>query len=99
VPKALEIHLSPRAEVDIDRIYDHTEDRWGTQQAQKYTLELKLACQQLAETPRRGRSAQNIRPGYLVVSCGSHNIFFRKEETRIVVIRILHNRMDFKRHL
>jgi len=99
VRKELEISFSPRASADIDRIYDYTEDRWGSEQADRYTLELKLACNGLIEIPRLGRPANTIRAGYFVLGCGSHNIFFRKEKTRIVIVRILHNRMDPMRHL
>jgi toxin ParE1/3/4 len=58
-----------------------------------------MACQRPTEKPRPGKSASNIRSGYFILGCGSHNIFFREEKSRIVVVRILHNRMDFKRHL
>ena len=36
---------------------------------------------------------------YFCRPSGSHNIFFREEKTRIVIVRILHNRMDPSRHL
>lgn len=98
MPRALEILFSPRATADIDHIYDHTEANWGIDQAKKYT-QLKFACHGLAELPRSGRLAHTIRKGYSVLNCGSHNIFFREEHSRIVIVRILHNRMDFKRHL
>jgi toxin ParE1/3/4 len=98
VPRALELSFSPRAEKDIDRIYDYTADEWGTLQAERYTTELRLACEGLTSL-RTGRSVDHIRTGYFVIHCGSHNIFFREERTRIVIIRILHQRMDFKRHL
>jgi plasmid stabilization system protein ParE len=37
--------------------------------------------------------------GYFMLVSGSHNIFFREDKARIVIVRILHARMDFKRHL
>jgi plasmid stabilization system protein ParE len=61
VPKALELHFSPRAERDIDRIYDYTEDEWGAQQAEKYTTELRSACEKLTGFPKGGRSAGHVR--------------------------------------
>ena len=91
--------FAPRATVDIDQIFDYTEAQWGSDQAEKYTFELRAACRSLAETLRPGRSAASVRKGYFVMGCGSHNIFFRDEKTRIVIVRILHNRMDPSRHL
>jgi len=99
VAERSDIHFSPRAGHDIDKIYDRTEAKWGFEQAEKYIYELKAACHGLAETPRLGRSIDHFRRGYFILGCGSHNIFFREEKTRIVVIRILHNRMDPARHL
>ena len=96
---ALDVVFSPRALIDIDRIYDYTEARWGSEQAEKYTFELKSVCHRLAEVPRPGKPATIIRRGYFVAGASSHNIFFREEVGRIVVIRILHNRMDPSRHL
>jgi toxin ParE1/3/4 len=32
-------------------------------------------------------------------SVGSHVLFFRASESRIVIVRVLHQRMDFERHL
>ena len=91
--------FSPRAAADIDRIYDFTEARWGPEQAETYTFELRAICRRLCETPRPGRSAGDVRKGYFVCPIGSHNIFFREEKLKIVIVRILHNRMDLSRHL
>jgi toxin ParE1/3/4 len=91
--------FSPLAAADIDRIYDYTEAHWGPEQAESYTFELRTICRRLCETPRPGHSAADVRKGYFVCPTGSHNIFFREEKLRIVIVRILHNRMDPSRHL
>lgn len=96
---ARSIVFTPRAIDDIDHIYDYTETQWGIEQAEKYIFELRSACHSLAGTPRPGRSAAAIRRHYFVLGCGSHNIFFREDNARIVIVRILHNRMDPGRHL
>jgi len=47
-----------------------------------------------------GRDAEDIKPGYKKFSEGSHIIFYRAgTQSKIVVIRILHNSMDIDRHL
>jgi toxin ParE1/3/4 len=53
----------------------------------------------VAAEPRRWRSCDHIRSGYFKYSAGSHVLFFRRNESGIVVIRILHQSMDFERHL
>lgn len=95
----VEIVFSPKAAQDIDLIYDHTEERWGIDQAERYTNDLRNACEELAFKPRLGRPIGHVRMGYFMLVSGSHNIFFREDKARIVIVRILHARMDFKRHL
>jgi toxin ParE1/3/4 len=53
----------------------------------------------LAAGHRRGRKVAVPDRVYFCCPIGSHNIFFREEKTRIVIVRILHNRMDPTRHL
>ena len=41
--------FSPKAEADIDDIYDYTEDCWGYDQAESYVFGLRDACLQVAD--------------------------------------------------
>jgi plasmid stabilization system protein ParE len=34
-----------------------------------------------------------------MATSGRHNIFFEADEARILVVRVLHDCMDFRRHL
>jgi toxin ParE1/3/4 len=99
VKSAAEVRLSNRATRDIDHIYDQTELNWGSDQAEKYIFDIRSACERLSDHPRPGRPAHGVRTGYFIFKSGSHNIFFREDKSGILVIRILHQRMDFKRHL
>jgi len=62
--------LSPRAQADLDEIWDYTAERWGVDQAEIFKY-----------------------------PAGSHVIFYRKVHADIDIVRILHGRMDFERHL
>jgi toxin ParE1/3/4 len=53
----------------------------------------------IAADPRRGRPRDEIRPGYMSYAVGSHILFFRRAGTDVDVVRVLHARMDFDRHL
>ena len=57
------------------------------------------AFNELAAGHRHGRKIAIPDRSYFHSPAGSHNIFFRDEKTRIVIVRILHNRMDPARHL
>lgn len=92
--------FSPRAEADIDDIYDYTEQHWGFEKAEVYTFELRDACRSLAEGHRRGRKiGDEIRRDYFVLFCNAHLIIYRETLGRIIVVRILHQRMNVRRHL
>jgi len=69
-------------------------------QAERYILRIRDACQALADGRRRGRAVDDIRPGYLKLAVGSHFLFFRITDTGLIdVVRILHQRMDVPSHL
>ena len=90
--------FSPAAEADIDAIWDYSADNWGPDQADRYTDEIRDACQALATGDTRGRPA-DVRPGYGKLSTGSHMIYFRDHGGRLEIIRVLHGRQDVERHL
>lgn len=90
--------LSPRAEQDLDEIWDFTAERWGDDQAEAYVRAIWAAVKIVAEDPRRGQEC-NVRAGYLKYGVGRHVLFFKPLVDGVEVIRILHQRMDFERHL
>jgi toxin ParE1/3/4 len=91
--------LSPRALADIDQIWTYTAQRWDNEQADRYVRLLHQGIEVIARDPRRGRSCDNIRVGYRKYAVGSHVLFFRMLEGKVYVVRVLHQRMDFERHL
>ena len=91
--------LSPRAQIDLDDIWNYTATKWDDQQAERYIRDIWHAIRMLAVDPRNGRACDDIRAGYRKYSVGSHVLFFRQVDAGIDIVRILHNRMDFERHL
>ena len=87
------------AQCYIEEIWDYSFERFGFEQAQAYLRELQRAAETVAEDPRRGLACDNIRSGYRKFAVGSHIVFFRASDSRIVIVRILYRRMDFERHL
>lgn len=88
----------PAAITDIDGIWDYSAETWGPDQADRYTDEIRAACDDLAAARKSGRPA-DVRPGSLKYATGSHVIYFRDQGDRIEIIRILHGRQDVDRHL
>jgi len=95
----MKLVLSPRAQADIDDIWEYTVQRWGERQAETYTSLIKEGVDAIADNPGVGRPCDDVRPGYRRYPVGSHVLFYRVRAADIVVVRILHKRMDVERHL
>jgi len=91
--------LSPRAQADLDEIWDYTADRWGLDRAETYTRQLWKDIAMVAKRPSLGRDCSEVRQGYLKYPSGSHVLFYRPATDGIDVVRILHERMDHERHI
>ena len=92
--------LTAAARKDIIDIGRYTTEKWGKRQRDKYLKQLDDAFKLLSRQPEIGRDADDVKPGYKKFSQGSHIIFYRAgTESKIVVIRILHNSMDVDQHL
>jgi toxin ParE1/3/4 len=90
--------FSPAAEADLSHIWDYSAEVWGPDQADHYLDEIQMACKALATGRRQGRVV-DVRPVYLKLAVASHVIFYREEDSRLLIIRVLHGRMDIDRHL
>ena len=91
--------LSPRAKLDLGEIWDYTLSQWGVEQAEKYVRELWSVMKQAADDPTKSVDIGDVRRGYRKSRSGSHVVFFKVTGDGIDVVRILHQRMDFERHL
>lgn len=90
--------LLPRARADLAAIWTYTAEKWSPAQAESYAADIIAAIEALARGERAGGHA-GIGGGYLRLSVGTHVVFYRIGDGRLFVVRILHQRMDFDRHL
>lgn len=90
--------LSPRAESDLEEIWLYTFKTWSLEQANRYHGTIVEAFEGLAARGRIGRPV-DIRDGYFKYRVGAHVVFYRFAESGLVVVRVLHQRMDVGRHL
>lgn len=92
--------LSERAKKDLVDIANYTEKKWSEEQAECYIRMLLSACGELADKPLVGRSYDPIYPGLRGSACGKHVIFYRVlSRSKVRIVRVLHEKMDFPRHL
>ena len=91
--------LSREAESDIGDIARYTIERFGIEQARTYRDSMISCFQSLAKNQGIGIKADYIREGYRRFDHRSHVIFYKSEGPDILIIRVLHKRMNAPRHL
>ena len=91
--------LSRKADGDVQAIAEFSLQTWGMEQAEEYILGLHATFQMLAEFPDLGRDAGDLRRGYRKIETASHVVFYRKTHSGVLIVRVLHQSMDFSRYL
>jgi toxin ParE1/3/4 len=91
--------ISLQAEEDLSDIGAYTEEQWGKRQCQKYIAQLINGINRLAKSPTLGRQRHELPQAPFSHHEGRHVIFYRLLDENIEVIRVLHDSMDFQRHL
>ena len=94
-----EYRLSPRASSDLEAIWLYSFETWSADQADTYHMQITARLERLAAGELQGTDCGYIRSGYFKLMVGSHLAFFRQAEYGFEVVRILHQSMDFDRHL
>ncbi len=94
-----EVLVRPRAQSDLESIWLYTFDRWDEEQATRYLRKVNDRIAELAAEPERGKSQEAIRPGYYSARIGRHVIYYTFTDQSLGIERVLHDQMDFDRHL
>ncbi|MDF1580154.1 MAG: type II toxin-antitoxin system RelE/ParE family toxin [Desulfuromonadales bacterium] len=90
--------LSKLAAEDFAAIYEYTLLNFGARQADAYTDDLESVFRLLSSSPLMGHECQEIADGVRRHDHQRHAIFYRRRESRIFIIRILHQQMEPMRH-
>ena len=93
------IRLTPAAREDLADIWRYTDEEWGTDQATEYTRDIDLAFRLLADEPKLCRERTEFDPPVRIYHQASHLIIYLVDDQGIVVVRILHERMDVETQL
>jgi toxin ParE1/3/4 len=91
--------LTRKAEKDLTEIYIFSYRQFGETKADAYLMALEERFSMLAAQPHLGRRIDHIRAGYLRYEHASHSIFYRTKSSGVVIVRVLHQRMDPKKRL
>jgi len=101
-----QIGRSARAKRDIVEVLQYTAQRWGLEQARVYADLIEEALVAISRDPNRGRARDELRRGirsYPIAQPGRparHVLFYRIDAAgNIQLVRLLHDSMDFGRHV
>lgn len=90
--------LTAKADIDLEGIWDYTDQNWGRTQARVYLTKLENRMVALAHHPESGRKRRDLPREPMSFHEGRHVIFYRLTRDGIEVLRVLHDSMDFTRH-
>ncbi len=95
----MEIHLTKKAQKDLEDIYIYSFKEWGEKQADKYFEELDNSINKtLLQNPKIGVACDYIRSGYRQYQINEHLIFYKLTSKKIYIVRLLHKSMKFEKH-
>ena len=93
--------LSKRAKEDLLEIYLYTLETWGEDQLPTYQHLVETAMQRIAKNPFTpgSKAHDELIQGCRTFRCGKHSIIYRIQSNQVEIARILHESMDFSRHV
>lgn len=94
--KSYALKISFEAYDDLIDIQQYTFQKFGESQLLKYELLLNEALILIQTNPNIGHTRPDIPNEYLAWPVGEHILIYRMEEVVIYLVRVLHNRMDFR---
>jgi toxin ParE1/3/4 len=93
------VEFRPRARIDLAEIYRYSRDTFGEDQADVYFAGIEQISGQLASGVRSGKPSTFRPKTFQTYHHQSHVIVFVKIPDGIRVVRILHDLMDYLKHM
>ncbi len=90
------LNISQDAYDDLTDIQQYTLETFGESQLIKYESLLNEELLLISSNPEIGHSRPDIPNEYLAWPVGEHIFIYRTEDAIIYLVRVLHNRMDFR---
>jgi toxin ParE1/3/4 len=93
------LELTEIARADLKSIRRYSQRTWGSDRTIQYMAELRDTMRALVAGAVVSRNRDNLKPGLQMATTGRHSVFFEADRSRVLVVRVLHDRMDYQRHL
>jgi toxin ParE1/3/4 len=95
----MRLTFSELAIADQDDISAYTFGKWGQEQLEDYMGGLIDLFDLIADKPTIGRLIPKLPKRFRRVPYGSHFVFYTAHLDAVRIERVLHQRMDYQRHL
>ena len=92
---ARRIVWSPRAKQDLVRAWDYYARVASLEIADTLVHEIAATARRLDARPFLGRVREDVKPGLRSLLAHPYTLFYRVTETRVEIVRVLHERRDF----
>ena len=95
----MDIKLSRLAELDLEEIWLYSFETWSLDQANKYQDILFLGMNEISLNLNLAKSILLSSKSFQYHKIGHHYLFFNISDSDLLIYRVLHESMDFDRHL
>lgn len=97
--KPKKILLSPKADQDFVGIREYSVENFGRSKTKEYLFQIKKSFKNISKNPSIGKANNKLHPNIKYLKSNSHLIFYKNTAKHILIIRILHQSMNYKNHL
>lgn len=91
--------IAKLAQADVRDIKRYTGERWGVEQKNRYISAIRARLSALREHSEIGRLRPEYGDSYRSLIIGAHIAIYRVTNNDVIVVRVLHQAMDIRRHL
>lgn len=88
-----------KADEDIFSLYEHGVLEYGQPSAEIYVAALRAMFELLAANPYIARERHEARPPVRLYPHRAHHIIYVVDDEDVLILRVLHGRQDWIRHL
>jgi toxin ParE1/3/4 len=93
------LHLTPNAKSDLVDIALYTQNKWGKKQRYIYLKIIDDKLHDLSIYPTKGKIRPEIHYNLRSYQVKKHIIYYLVKSDKIVIVNILHERMDSNKHI
>lgn len=93
------VRMTRLADLDLSELLAESRKLWGEKLTTRYEDAIADGLERIGANPDRFPVVDRTVPGIRRLRVGRHVLFFRDEPEAIVVIRVLHERMDWRRKI